>query len=144
MKNQNPLTKLMVLLALLLAMGATQAQADILPRVTINFAPVGLTVGQTARLNLVNTDIANGVTVIWRFIDPTGSTLAQSTITLPMGKIASVDFGRPGDPIQNRLQVRAQVEIVTGNISSDSIRRSLEVFNNDTGATTVCMGGAAP
>ena len=25
-----------------------------------------------------------------------------------------------------------------------SLRRSLEVFNNDTGATTVCMRGAAP
>jgi len=27
---------------------------------------------------------------------------------------------------------------------SESIRRSLKVFNNDTGATTVFMGGAGP
>jgi hypothetical protein len=39
--------------------------------------------------------------------------------------------------------VRAQLEIVTPGVPSESLRRSLEVFNNDTGATTVCMGGAA-
>ena len=120
---------------------------NILPVASISFAPVGLTFGQTARLNLVNTDVANGITVSCRFIDAGGLTLAQSVITLSLGKIASVDFKR-GDPLPGespgllRAEVRAQIDIFTYGVSSDSLRRSLEVFNNDSGATTVFMGGA--
>ena len=145
MKKQNSLTNLTLLLAVLLTLGAARAQADILPGVSIGFAPVGLTMDQTARLNLVNNGVPNGMLIHWRFIDANGLTLAQSAVTLPLGKIVSVDFRRPGDPpSQLRAEVRAQVDIVTPGVPSESLRRSLEVFNNDTGATTVCMGGAAP
>src|SRR5512132_4343953 len=65
---------------------------DILPVVSISFAPVGLTLNQTARLNLVNMNVANGITVSWRFIDAKGAILAQSSTTLGVGKIVSVDF----------------------------------------------------
>ena len=120
---------------------------NILPVASISFAPVGLTFGQTARLNLVNMDVANGITVSCRFIDAGGVTLAQSVITLSLGKIASVDFKR-GDPLPGespellRAEVRAQIDIFTDGVSSESLRSSLEVFNNDSGATTVYMGGA--
>jgi len=99
------------------------------------------------RLNLINMDVANGITVSCRFIDAGGVTLAQSVITLSLGKIASVDFKR-GDPLPGespellRAEVRAQIDIFTDGASSDSLRSSLEVFNNDSGATTVYMGGA--
>ncbi len=92
-------------------------------------------------------DVPNGISVSCRFIDAGGATLAQSVITLSLGKIASVDFKR-GDPLpdespeQLRAEVRVQVDILTYGVSSDSLRRSLEVFNNNTGATTVFMGGA--
>ena len=120
---------------------------NILPLSSISFAPVGLTFGQTARLNLVNMDAANGITVSCRFIDAGGVTLAQSVTTLSLGKIASVDFKRvdplPGEsPTLLRAEVRAQIDIFTYGVSSDSLRSSLEVFNNDSGATTVYMGGA--
>jgi hypothetical protein len=149
MKTQNPLTKLSLLLAVLLTIGAVRAQADILPGVSISFAPVGLTMDQTVRLNLLNIGVPNGMFVSWRFIDANGSTLAQSTIVLPMGKIVSVDYRRHGDPLppqtdrpeQNRAEVRAQVDIVSAGVPSESLRRSLEIFNNDTGETTVCTGG---
>jgi hypothetical protein len=142
MKDQNPLTKLTLLFAVLLTLGAARAQADILPGVSIGFAPVGITMDQTARLNLSNVGVPNGMLINWRFIDANGVTLAQSTVILPLGKIVSVDFKRPGDPIaQARAEVRAQVDIVSAGVPSESLRRSLEVFNNDTGATTVCMGG---
>ena len=143
MKNQNPLTKLALLLAVLLTLGAARAQADILPGVSIGFAPVGITMDQTARLNLVNIDVPNGMFINWRFIDASGLRLAQSSVTLPLGKIVSVDFRRqvgPG-PTYIRAEVRAQVDILTPGVPSESLRRSLEVFNNDTGATTVFMGG---
>ena len=87
MKKRNLLTKLSLLLAVLLTLGAARTQADILPGVSIGFAPVGLTMSQTARLNLVNSDVPNGMLVTWRFIDASGLTLAQSTVSLTMGKI---------------------------------------------------------
>jgi hypothetical protein len=150
MKKRNPLAKLTLLFTVLLTLSAVRAQADILPGITISFAPVGLTMDQTARLNFVNNDLANGMLINWRFIDASGVTLAQSTVMLPLGKIVSVDFRRPGVPLPPntpnliRAEVRAQVQIVSAGIPSESLRRSLEVFNNDTGATTVFMGGAAP
>src|SRR6266508_4320659 len=134
MKNQNPLTKLTLLFAVLLTLGVTQVQADILPGVSIGFAPVGLTMDQTARLNLVNVAVPNGLLITWRFINASGDT---------------VDYRRHGDPLPQktdtpdlmRAEVRAQVEIVNPGVPSESLRRSLEIFNNDTGATTVFMGG---
>ena len=152
MKKRNPLAKPMLLFAVLLTLGVAQAQADILPHVSINFAPVGITMDQTARLNLLNMDLPNGILVTLRFIDAGGLMLAQSTVNLTMGKITSVDYRRHSDPLPPsgdpavllRAEVRAQIEIVTSNVPSESLRRSLEVFNNDTGTTSVLMGGAAP
>jgi hypothetical protein len=142
MKKINSLTKLPLLLAVLLTLGAARAQADILPGVSIGFAAVGLTMDQTARLNLVNLNVANGALINWRFIDASGATLSQAAVMLPMGKIVSVDYKRQGGPL--RAEVRAEVEIRSPGVPIESLRRSLEVFNNDTGATTVFMGGAGP
>ena len=152
MKNRYPLTNLTLLLAALLTLGAIRAQADILPGASISFAPVGITMDQTARLNLVNVGVPNGMLISWRFIDASGVTLAQSAVTLPLGKIVSVDFRRHGNPLppatdpaeQIRAEVRAQVDIVNPGVPSESLRRSLQVFNTDTGTTTVFMGGSAP
>jgi|SRR6266480_4788808 len=150
MKKRNPLAKLTLVFVLLLTLGAARAQADILPGVTISFAPIGLTMDQTIRLNFVNNDVPNGMLINWRFIDASGFTLAQSTVMLPLGKIVSVDFRRPGSPLPPnapdliRAEVRAQVQLVSAGIPSESLRRSLEIFNNNTGATTVYMSGATP
>jgi len=152
MKKRKPLAKLTLLFTVLLTLSAARAQGDILPGVTISFAPIGLTMDQTARLNMVNVDIPNGVLISWRFIDTNGLPLAQAVTTLPLGKIVSVDFRRAGAPLPPntdpalsiRAEVRAQIQIVSAGVPGESLRRSLEVFNNDTGATTVCMGGAAP
>jgi hypothetical protein len=149
MKKPNRLNKLTLLFAVLLALGAARAQANILPGVRIGFPPIGLTMDQTVRLNLVNIGVPNGMLISWSFIDANGLTLAQSTVTLPLGKVVSVDFRRPAGPLAPhpdipdllRAEVRAQVDIISAGIPSESLRRSLEVFNNDTGATTVFMGG---
>jgi len=139
MKTRNPVVKFGLLFAVLLTLGAARAQADILPPVSINFAPVGLTMDQTAQLNLVNVDVANGMLVNWRFINASGGTVAQSSVILQLGKIVSANYRPQGGPL--RTELRAQVDILTPNVPSESLRRSLEVFNNDTGATTVFMGG---
>jgi hypothetical protein len=119
---------------------------DILKVVSsINFAPVGLTLSQTARLNLLNADEANGITVSCSFIDANGNTLTQSVTTLSLGKITSLDYKRQPlsgeSPEQLRAEVRVQLDILTYGVSSDSLRRSLEVFDNNSGATTVYMAG---
>jgi hypothetical protein len=128
--------------------GAKLGKPDnIFKLVSISFAPVGLTLDQTARLNLVNIDVANGITVSWRFTDAKGAILAQSSTTLGVGKIVSVDFKRHSDPLplkspeQLRAEVQLQLDILTYGVPSDSLRRSLEVFNNNTGETTVYMDG---
>jgi hypothetical protein len=114
MKRPNLLTKLTLLFAVLLTLGAAQAQADILPGVTIRFAPVGLTMDQTARLNLVNVDVPNGMLIHWRFIDASGVPRAEATVILPLGKIVSVDYRRAGDPLPPKTdpaeQIRARCE----------------------------------
>ncbi len=147
-KNRNQLTKLTLLLAVLLTLGAARAQADIITGLKIAFAPIGMTMDQTARLNVVNVGLPNDMRIHWRFIDANGLTLAQSVVTLPLNQIISFDFGRQGGPEEIlktlRAEVRAQVDIVDAGIPSESLRRSLEVFNNDTGATTVFMSGAVP
>jgi len=151
MKIENPFTKLTLLLAVLLTVGLTIAQADILPGASIGFAPVGMTMNQTARLNVANIGVPNGIIITWRFLDASGAVIGkpQEQLFLPFGKIVSVDFKRSSDPLsktdpaaQLRAELRAQVDILTPNVSSESLRRSLEVFNNDSGATTVCMGAA--
>ena len=99
---------------------------EILPAVRVNFAPVGLTLSQTARLNLVNMDVPNGISVSCHFIHASGVTLAQSVTTLSMGKINSVDSKRHSDPlpgelaVQLRAQVQVQLNILTYGVSSDN------------------------
>ena len=92
-------------------------------------------------------DVANGITVSWRFMDAQGTILAQSSTTLGVGKIVSVDFKRHSlsgeSPVQLRAEVQVQVDIITHGVPSDRLRRSLEVFDNNTGETTVYMGGGS-
>jgi hypothetical protein len=141
MKKPNPLTKRALLFAVLLTFGAATARANVLPVASIGFAPVGLTMDQTAQLNLLNTSVPGGILVYWRFIDAHGVVIAGSIVTLPLGTILSVDYARQGGLL--RAEVRAQVDIFT-DVTAGSLRTSLEVFNNDTGSTTVFMGGATP
>jgi hypothetical protein len=122
--------------------------ADVLAVASISFAPIGLTLNQTARVNLLNTDVGNGITVSCRFIDASGSTLAQSVITLSMGKTTSVDYKRQSSAaneaaVQLRAEVRVRLDILTYGVASDSLRQSLEVFDNNTGETTVYMAGGS-
>ena len=119
---------------------------DVLPGLIISFAPVGLTLNQTARLNLINMDVGNGITVSWRFMDAKGAVVAQSATTLEVGKIVSVDFKRQSSPANEspgalRAELQVQLEILTYGVSIDSLRRSLEIFDNNTGATAVYMAG---
>ena len=118
-----------------LTLGAMQAQAII-----IYDHPVGITLGQTARLTFANIGETRGFIVDWRFIDADGVIVARSErpLTIPFGKMASVDLDRDTlrqpDP---RVQIRAEVEVLTPGNPGKDLSTSLEVFDNDTGKTTV-------
>ena len=150
MKNRNPLTKLALLFTVLLTLGAATAQADILPIASLDLAPVGLTGYQNARLNLVNLGAPGGMFINWSFIDGNGNILERSPVTLPLGQTVSFaycpscsnDAGQP--KAGSNLKVRVHVDILNPDVPAQSLRASLEIVDNVTGATTVCMTGAAP
>ncbi len=118
-----------------LTLGAMQAQAFI-----IDWRPVGITFGQTARLTFADIGETRGFIVNWRFIDANGVTVAQSErpVTVPFGKMVSVDLD--GDTLtrtEARVQIRAEVEVLTPGNPEKNLSTSLEIFDNDTGKTTV-------
>jgi hypothetical protein len=103
-------------------------------------SPVGITLGQTARLTFANVGEPRGIVVDWRFIDADGVTVARSErpLTIPFGKMVSVDLDRDTLPRpEARVQIRAEVDVLTPGNTSKILRTSLEVFNNDTGESTV-------
>ena len=78
--------------------------------------PVGITLRQTARLTFANIGEIRGFVVNWRFIDADGVIVARSErpLTIPFGKMASVDLDRDTLPQpEARVQIRAEVEAYT-------------------------------
>src|SRR5262245_54471971 len=100
---------------------------------------VGLARDQTARLNVVNIGDPNqspcdvGLT----FFDSRGAALARDAQTLRPGAAALLDLNREtiGDP-NARVQIRAVVQFSSKDCLAQ-VRASLEVYDNDTGKTTL-------
>ena len=145
---------------------AEQASAQItpesLPCPTCRFGMVGITRGQTIRLNVVNSadvppgpcrtigdDVPPGPCrerVDLLFLDSMGRTLAHSTETLTAGRAAFLDFDSGMVERQgNRLEIRPLV--LTPPPDPDRGIRSFviasaEVFNNETGKTVLFVPAA--
>jgi len=103
-------------------------------------SPVGITLGQTARLTFANVGEPRGFIINWRFIDADGVIVARSErpLTIPFGKMVSIDLDRDTLPQpEARVQIRAEVEVLTPGNPNKNLSSSLEVFDNDTGKTTV-------
>jgi hypothetical protein len=136
MKTRTSLILSTFMLAFLI-LGAMQAQAII-----IYDHPVGITLGQTARLTFANIGETRGFIINWRFIDADGVIVARSErpLTIPFGKMVSIDLDRDTLPRpEARVQIRAEVEVLTSG-NPDKLSISLEVFDNDSGKTTVFIG----
>ena len=91
-------------------------------------------------LTFANIGETRGIIINWRFIDADGEIVATSerTITIPFGKMVSVDLDRNTLPRpEARVQIRAEVEVLTHGNPRNDLSTSLEVFDNDTGKTTV-------
>jgi hypothetical protein len=134
---------LVVTAAIWSAWGAIQAQA-IQDSETI-LSPIGITFGQTARLNVLNSGEAKGLIIDWKFIDSAGRTLAQGPEPhiIPAGQFRSFDVN--GDELGaerdrfGRIQMRAVVTMLGGPDTGGSNGAqcvSVEVIDNATGKTT--------
>jgi len=132
------MTKLILLFTILLTLGAARAQAVIGPE----YFPVGITFGQTARLTFANIGEIRGFIVNWRFIYADGVIVARSEqpLTIPFGKMVSVDLNRDTLPRTDpRVQIRAQIEVLSPGNPRQTLRQSLEVFDNASRKTTVFL-----
>ena len=112
-----------------LILGTMQAQAII-----VICQPVGITLGQTARLTAANTRNRD-IIVSGMFVDSEGNVLGRfDRQVIQPGKMMSFDL--IGDNIVrqgNRIQIRIDLSAD----SSTGLVSSAEVFENDTGKTTV-------
>src|SRR5215813_5174906 len=123
------------LIIALITIGAMQVQAFV-----IDWHPVGIARGQTARLTFANLGETRGIVINWRFVDADGAIVARSEqpLTIPIGKMFSVDLDRGTlSPNEGQVQIRAEVELLIPHNPRNNLSVSLEVFDNDTGKTTV-------
>ena len=117
-----------------LTLGAMQAQAFV-----VNWRPVGITFGQTARVTAANTG-TSAITISGTFLDSDGIILARfDSQVIEPGKMMSFDLN--ADDIireSNRIQIRGVIEGPEPHLRGAAI--SVEVFNNADGKTTVFIG----
>src|SRR5439155_2002426 len=131
MKPRTTSSKLILLLLIGLALSATTAQAIVIE----GSRPVGITFGQTARVTAANTGTTAIVISGGKFLDSDGNILAEfASQVIDPGKMMSFDLN--ADDIireSNRIEIRGQLTADT----SRGLLISAEVFENDTGKTTV-------
>jgi len=124
-------TFLSTLMLAFLTLSVTKAQAII-----IYDHPVGITFGQTARVTAANTG-TRAITINGSFLDSEGTVLGQfERQVIEPGKMIFFDLN--ADDIvreNNRIQIRV---VITAD-SSRGLLTSIEVFDNDTGKTTVFL-----
>jgi hypothetical protein len=175
MKTGNIFTKLSIAIALmaLAAAGAWQIRrAHAMPTAVedqASFGMVGITFGQTVRLNIVNlvqpsdTTLPPGVCrVVLSFRDVNGRPFTDANgqvvrreVSLQSGEAAFLDlngdlFAPPSTNGVGRLQMRPFARVVSeprspaGNFPPDPCRATMEVFDNTTGRTTIFSEGFEP
>ena len=132
MKTRNTSSMFIAILLAFLALGATKAQA-----IVIDWRPVGITFGQTARVTAANTGTTAFIVDGGKFLDSDGNVLAEfARQTIEPGEMMSFDLN--ADDIvreSNRIQIRVVIEGPQPHLRD--LRLSLEVFNNADGKTTV-------
>jgi hypothetical protein len=134
MKTRTTSSILIAILLAFLTLGVSETQAIVI----VGGRPVGITSGQTARVTAANTG-TRAIIISGTFLDSGGTVLAQfDSQVIEPGKMMSFDLN--ADDIvreNNRIQIRVV-------LSGDRLRgllASTEVFENDTGKTTVFLGG---
>jgi len=121
-----------------------------------SFGMIGVTRGQTARMNVGNIELPPGPChPMVTFFDGAGNKLAEQGIIIEGGKAAFVDLN--ADMIDSvelrmtgRLEIRAQLSLESqdpsgsqANKRSKSLVPTLEVFDNSTGQTHALLSPGA-
>lgn len=125
------------------AWGARQTQA--IQDSEMILSPIGITFGQTARLNVLNSGEAKGLVINWKLLDSAGRTMAQGPEPqiIPPGQFRSFDVN--GDDMSAErdrfgwIQMRAVVTMLGGPDTRDNKGEhcvSVEVIDNATGKTS--------
>lgn len=134
------LSRLVVVLITIMSFGLA-SRATALPLTGdnhIDFGMVGITFGQTVRLNTVNVGNTE-CTVDLVFLDKNSHVLATFTVTVAPNNAAFNDLNRDqivGYP-ESRVQVRAVMLRNPNETSPCKLVPTLEVFNNEDGRTTL-------
>jgi hypothetical protein len=132
--------------------GAAAAQTATGPAVTPAFRTsgmVGLTAGQTARLNVLNPGtegpIIAGANCVAQlsFVNGAGVVLKTTSVNVAPGQSAPFNLDRDVDLIVSdfRVEVRATIQApgatpaTSANVAACRLIPTLEVFNDDTGRT---------
>jgi len=131
--------------ALAMAGGAAaQSTQPMLPVAIHTSGMVGLTAGQTARLNVLNPGAlapATGATCAagLSFLNADGVVLKTTSVTVPPGQSMSFNLDRDVDLIVSdfRVEIRAVI-VYTSNTCA--LLPTLEVFNDDSGRTQFVVG----
>ena len=135
MKTRTTSSKLSLLLVIGLALSATTAQAIVID----GSRPVGITFGQTARVTAANTGTTAIIIDSCKFLDSDGNVLAEfDGAAVDPGNMIAFDLN--ADDIirqSNRIEIRVEVTAETAR----GLLIAAEVFENDTGKTTVFLGG---
>jgi hypothetical protein len=118
---------------------------------------VGLTVGQTARLNVLNPGMPGPAVAVdavcsaqLSFLNDQGVVLKTATVNVAPGKSVPIDLDRDTDlasVTDKRVELRAVIQIppvtpvvpVLPQPITCALVPTLEVFNNDTGKTELIM-----
>jgi len=133
MKTRTTSSMLIALVLAFLALGTTKAQA----LVVIGGRPVGITFGQTVRMTAANTG-TRVIVVDWTVLDSEGTVLAQlAGQVIEPAKMMSFDLN--ADAVVREGE-RIQIRVVISASTSRGLLTSTEVFENDTGKTTVFIG----
>ena len=114
------------------------------------FGMVGVARGQTARLNVSDTSGSYPCSAELGFVDADGNLIKSSRILIEQGKSRSLDLIR--DELQvsgNRVQARAVLSVtgapVAGRMAGACAPiATVEVFDNETGRTTVTLTQSQP
>lgn len=145
MKKLSGLVKIAVLATIMVFWSVLPAKAVVV--IGGKFGMVGITMGQTARLNVVNVGnpdekgVGNPDTrecmVELMFFDSDGDMLDMMMVSLDPGMAAFHDLGFPAG-VAGRLQIRAVVLALGGpDTKCKNIKPTLEIYDNQTMKTEV-------
>lgn len=132
-----------------LALAQTTTTPVVSPEVRTS-GMVGLTAGQTARLNVLNPGLQDPASTgpvcpaLLSFLNNQGGVITTATVSVMPGKSAFLDLDRDTaiSVSDQRVEIRATIAIpipVTAPATCTLIP-TMEVFNNDTGRTQFIVG----